>query len=273
MPGGFAPRLCVVAALWLLLLPASLHADPEHGSRIRRLTREIAAAPGQASLYLRRGTLERERRDFERAAALEPELDGLELARAQLWLEAGRAERARATLDRLLVREPGNAHALVLRGRACAALGDPLAAAAELGAALRQIETPTPELYLERAALLRRAGEPQLAAALAGLDEGIARLGPAYALVEAAIEIEVERAHWAGALARSRALPAALLRQPEWHSRRGDWLRASVREAEAQQAYRAALAALKSEPSRRSAEASAALERGLLASLAASPSR
>ncbi len=268
------------AVLWLLLLPASLHANPELVWRIERLTRAIAAAPSEASLYLRRGALERERRDFERAladferaAALTPGLPGLGLALAQLWLDAGRPERALLDLDRLLAREPGNAHALVLRGRARGVLGDPRAAVADLDAALRRIETPTPELYLERATRLRHAGDLHLDEALAGLDAGIERLGRAYVLVEAAIEIEVERENWTGALARSEGLSAALLRQPEWQARRGDWLRAAGHEAEAQRSYRAALAALHEAAGRRSAQATAALERRLLASLATSPSR
>jgi tetratricopeptide (TPR) repeat protein len=227
----------VAAALALVLVLAAspLRADPERGWRIARVTREIEAAPLAAPLYLRRGELLREDRDFERAyadferaAALAPGLAGLDFAWARLWLEAGRPERALAALDRLLAREPEHAHALVLRGRARAALGDPLAAAADLGAALRRFERPTPELVLERAALQRSAGD--LDAALSGIDEGIARLGPAYSLLRAAIELEVEREGWAAALARSDALPEPLRERPEWQKRRGDWLLALGRE-------------------------------------------
>ena len=121
----------------------------------------------------------------------------------------------------------------MLRGRARAALGDPLAAADDLGAALRRFERPTPELVLERAALQRSAGTTHREAALRGLDEGIARLGPAYSLVRAAIELEVERESWAGALARSELLPEALRERPEWQTRRSAWLLALAREAEA----------------------------------------
>jgi tetratricopeptide (TPR) repeat protein len=232
-------RRWVAVALVLAVAPAPLRADPEQGWRIARLTRQLEAAPRDAHLHLRRGELELERgeyerafADLERAAALEPELAGLDFARARLWLDAGRPERALEPLDRLLAREPEHAHALVLRGRARAALGDPLAGAADLGAALLRFELPTPELVLERAALQRRAGE--LEAALRGLDEGIARLGPAYPLVRAAIELEAERERWAGALARSDALPEALRERPEWQARRSAWQRALGREAEDQ---------------------------------------
>ena len=74
-------------------------------------------------------------------------------------------------------------------------------------------------------------GDPD--AALRGIDEGIARLGPAYSLVHAAIELEVERESWAGALARSEPLPEALRERPEWQARRSAWRLALGREAEA----------------------------------------
>lgn len=256
-------------ALALLLAAGPVYANPDRGWRIAQLGREIEAAPRDASLYLRRGQLQREGgdferayADFERAAALEPGLAGLDLAFAQLWLDAGRPERALAPLDRLLAGEPGHAEALVLRGRARAALGDSRGAAADLDAALRRLPEPTPELYLERAA------QQPPDAALRGLDEGIARLGPAYALVRAAIELEVEREHYAGALTRSDALPEALRRQPEWQARRGDWLRALGHEAEAQDAYRDARAALRAPGAgRRSAAETESLERRLAAAL------
>ena len=280
LPGARVVRaLCAVGVL-LAFAPAPLGANPELAWRIQRLTREIEAAPGDARLHLRRGQLERERRNFEwaladleRARALEPDLAGLDLALAQLWLDAGRPERAVTTLDTLLARRPVAADAFVLRARARVALGQSEAAVADLGEALRRSDAPTPELYLERAALQRSAGAAHLGDAVAGLDEGIARLGPAHALVAAAIEIEVEREHWAGALARSEALSEALGRRPEWQARRADWLRAAGREDEAREVYRAALAELRAAPSRRSAAAAAALEGRLLAALepAASP--
>jgi hypothetical protein len=220
-------------ALAVVLGAAPLRADPEQGWRIARVTREIEAAPLDARLHLRRGEMELARgaherafADLERAAALEPELAGLDFAWARLWLDAGRPERAQEPLARLLAREPDHAHALVLRGRAHAALGAPVAAAADLDAALRRLPEPTPELYLERAAAQQRAGPAHRDAALRGLDEGIARLGPAYSLVRASIELEVERERWAGALARSELLPDALRQRPEWQARRAAWLRA-----------------------------------------------
>jgi hypothetical protein len=262
--------------LVLVLPPALLSADPERSVRIERLTHEIEAAPVDARLHLRRGTLlrmerafERALADFEHAAALQPDLSGLDFAIAQLWLDAGRPERAYATLDRLLAREPADAHARVLRARSSVALGDRPAAIADLTTALGRFAWPMPELYLERAALQRSLGTSQLPAALAGLDEGIARLGSAYTLVEAAIGIELELEHWAGAFARSDALPELLLRQPEWQARRADWLRASGREDEARAAYRSALAALRTEPGRRTVEDREALQRRLVASLEA----
>ena len=91
--------------------------------------------------------------------------------------------------------------------------------------ALRFTAAPTPELYLERAALLRELDPPQIDRALAGLDEGIRRLGPSHALVVTAIQLEVERSRWQEALTRSDALPKALLLRPEWPQRRSVWKR------------------------------------------------
>jgi len=266
----------VSLVLVLACAPLALSANPELGWRIAELTRRIAIAPEDATLYLRRGELRRSgheleaaRADLDEARRLAPGMPGLELAYARLWLDAGRPERAAGPLDALLAREPQHVQALVLRGRARAALGDPLAGAEDLSAALRYSARPTPELYLERAALLQSRGDAQLGAALAGLDEGVARLGPAYVLVRAALELEVERERYAGALARFEALPEAVRQRPAWQARRGDWLVALGREAEADEAYRAARAALHADDARRRSSAEAAdLERRIAAALA-----
>ena len=81
-------------------------------------------------------------------------------------------------------------------------------------------------------------------AALRGIDEAIARLGPLVTLITLAIDVESDRGRYDAALVRFASLPAVLARRPNWLARRGDVLRAAGRDSEASTAYADALAAI-----------------------------
>ena len=247
---------------WVLVcLAAAGHGELD--DKIREVSARMLREPARADLCLQRGELHRlhgdrdaARRDYARALELDPRLEAVELARARLALEAGEAAEARAAVDRFLARRPGHAEGAAVRARALARLGDP-SAAAEFSRAIDLAAAPGPDLFLERAdAAGARPDE-----ALAGLDDGLRRLGPVPALVLAAVGIERKAGRADAALGRVAAVEASAPRRETWTALRGEILAEAGRPAEARAALAQALAAIEALPPRpRQARATLQLE-------------
>jgi tetratricopeptide (TPR) repeat protein len=255
-----AVRIVCTGALAVVALasPAASHGDLHE--QIGALSRRIEATPDRADLHLTRGDLHRAHRewqaalaDYERAARLDPGLAAVDLARGLALLELGSASDARDALDRFLSRQPGHAEARVARARALSALGEPLAAAAEYTRAIASAARPRPEHYLERARALAHAGDAWMDEAVAGLDEGVSRLGNVPGLEILAIDLELKRGRTDAALARLERLAAPAARKEAWLTRRGDILEQAGRLTEAREAYRLAVHAVESLPVHRRA--------------------
>jgi tetratricopeptide (TPR) repeat protein len=221
--------------------------------QIEAVTAQIEQDPSAARLYLRRGELHRIHEDwdaaiadYDRAAALAPADDTIDFLRGRALLEAGRAVAARVVLDRYLALHPDHAEARVARARALAALGQFRAAAADYTRAIDRLPRPDPDLYLERARAELAAQE--IRSALAGLDAGMARLGPVPALQMLAIELELKLGRVDAALARLEKAAAQSPRKETWLARRGEILAQAGRRKEARAAYVAALAAIEALP-------------------------
>ena len=128
---------------------------------------------------------------------------------------------------------------------------------------------PLPDIYIERARMLRGGDPASTARLLAGLDAGVRRLGAAAPLVALAIDVEADRNRPGAALEWLNRLPQNLRAIPKWQARRGDLLMAADRRPEARAAYRAALARLRA-MARRQSRANRTLEarlQGLVATL------
>lgn len=190
------PGRATVLALFggILLGHADLH------ERIMGVSEEIGRDPSNASLYLKRGELHRLHRDWERALAdyrrateLDPRRMDILFLRGRMYYEAGGLKQAKADLDRFIAAAPAHREALLTRARVLARLGDGVNAAGDYTRAIAAAENPGPEYYLERAQALTSADPPRIEDALAGLDEGIARLGPLITLESYAITLELRR--------------------------------------------------------------------------------
>jgi predicted Zn-dependent protease len=239
---GFILALCASAT--------GLRAHPEIEEALARLNPLIAASPDNAALYLERGALYARHQDwitaeanYLRAAELAPKLVGLERARGALALASGQPAEARQHLDAALATDATDAEALILRGRAYAAVKARASALADYNAALRHLSSPTPEFFLERAALYPSPGE-----AIRSLDEAIARLGSVVTLELRALALEESAGRIDAALARIDRLATQSERQETWLKRRGDLLVRAGRRVEARAAYAAAVAAISTLP-------------------------
>jgi len=190
--------------------------------QIAAITAKIKRDPKNASLYLQRGELHRLHRDWSRAAAdydrtalLQPGLTIVDLARGKMLFESGRFQRAKLTLDRFLTRQPNHFEGLMTRARVLAKIGSTAAAVEDFTQAISQSPAPEPELYLERAQLIAGHGK-NIDEALSGLDEGIKRLGPVVTLQLPAIELELGRQNYEGALSRLELIAAQSERKEAW---------------------------------------------------------
>ena len=252
-------------ALWALAVPASAHEGLHE--QIEAVSRQIARDPNNAALRLKRGELYRLHRDwaraladYDRAAGLAPALAEVEFARGRMLFEAGRYREARAALDRFLVREPGDVSALLVRARTRVALGDVLGAAGDYSETLERMAPPEPDVYVERARALAGLGGAHAETALAGLDEGIARLGPLVTLELCAVDIELGCGRYDAALVRLDRIASGSARKETWLARRGEILERAGRPTEARAAYAEALDAIRSLPAYRRTRAVVALE-------------
>lgn len=233
----------------LLLATVPLRAHPEIEAGLSRLNALIASDPRDANLYLERGELYARHREWVQAEAnylaaaeIAPHHAGVFRARGALALEQGKPAEAKEFTGESLRLEPGDASCRILRARALAALGEKSAALADYDLAFAAVRTPSPDLILERAALL----DPAIA--VRALDEAMERIGPVPALALRALALEEKEGRVDAALTRLDHLTHAAERKETWLRRRGDMLLRAGRAAEARAAYSAALAAIGSQP-------------------------
>ena len=252
-------RRAYLAVAWLVLTFPSVSAahGPTQGA-IEEITARIEAGSPSAEDFLMRGELYRiehewdaAEHDYDRAARLAPRLPELSVARAALQLDRGHPGSAKGAIDRFLVDHPDHPEALRIRAHASIALGRPIEAARDLDRRIASNPRPTPDDYIERARLLAGCGQPFLTRAVRGLDEGIARFGPIVTLELCAIELETRQGTFDSALMRLETLVPQFDRKEILLERRGEILAAAGREAEAREAFEAALAEIESGPAER----------------------
>jgi tetratricopeptide (TPR) repeat protein len=217
----------IAGALALSLLPAVATAHGGLSEQIDAVTKEIAAHPGDATLYVKRGELHRfdgqiaaALADYIDASRIDPSLPEADLGRGRALLDANRAARAREPLVRFLKARPDHAEGRLALARCLAKLGRQTESAAEYTRAIGSFSPPGTDLYVERARVLATGGRP--AEAIRGLDEGIERLGPLVALHKVAIELDVKRRNWSGALDRIDRITASSATPATWLARRGE---------------------------------------------------
>jgi tetratricopeptide (TPR) repeat protein len=227
-----------------------LCAHPEIDEALARLNPLIAASPNDADLYLERGELYVRHDDlvsaeanYLRAAELAPKHPALPRLLGSLEFAQGKLAEARKHFDAALERNPFDAESLVLRARTLSALNARGAAIADYDRALKLIENPPPEIFLERASLHAAPKD-----ALRSLEDGLERLGPVISLEVRALALEESLGLVDAALKRVDILTQQTERREVWLKRRGDILAHAGRAREAEVAYTAARSALDALP-------------------------
>lgn len=248
--------LVSVAVCLALLSPVARAHEGLH-EQIQAITARIKRDPKNASLYLQRGELYRLHRDwarasadYNRAARLKPDLKIIDLARGKMLFESGRLQHAKLMLDRFVGRQPGHFEGVLTRARVLTKMGARSDAVFDFTQALAVAPIPDPDLYVERAQVIA-GDEKRISEALNSLDDGIKKLGPLVTLQLAAIDLEMRRRNYDGALSRLDLIAAQSERQEAWLVRRGEILKLAGRAEEARAAFDAALVAIESLPPER----------------------
>ncbi|MEY4528652.1 MAG: hypothetical protein RL768_2371 [Nitrospirota bacterium] len=240
-----------VGGVLLLGFPALTVAHEHLENQIARMSVLLKNAPDRPELYVKRGELYRLHEEWEaaladcdRAAALAPSLEAVDILRGRVLLSAGRAGTAEDVLRRVLNAHPNHPQALLLHAEALEQLGQFEQAAVDAERGLVYLPQPDPDEFFKAARLSVKAGRVEQAIGI--LDRGIQQLGGIASLQRAAIDLELRRGDVEAGLARLERLAAASLRKETFWAERGDILKQAGRAQEADQAYRAALTALES---------------------------
>lgn len=235
IPGG---RLLTVSILLLLALSATVSAHEGLHERIEAATKAIKKDPKNAQLYLERAELYRKHsefnlasRDLDTAKKLAPDMDVIELFRGRLLLSSGRYSNAEKTLAGFLAKSPANYEALVTMSDVKLALKKDAEATPYLSRAIELSPRDSIDLYIERAWLQLKIGRGE--DAVNGLDDGMVKLGRLISFETAAIDIEVARKNFSGAVSRLDSLILEMPRPWVFLVRKGEVLIIAGRGCEA----------------------------------------
>jgi tetratricopeptide (TPR) repeat protein len=259
--------------VWGLLAPRA-EAHPPLKEKEALVDKALAEDAGDPDLHLRRAKLHRQRRNWDaaaasylRAAALGANRHQVDIALAQVLLEADLPLMAEMYVDRVCTDAPDNAAAWITRARVRRTLGKKEPSAADFNRGVAMLQRPDPDVVREAMAAQVAAGHPEAALRLA--DGAIEKIGPVASVQLPAIELELELGHSAAAVRRYDTLLEQAPRHEVWLAQRGDILEEMGRSDEARREYTRALALIRKRPPERRSEKIRALERRLEAKLAA----
>jgi tetratricopeptide (TPR) repeat protein len=245
----------LVSLVFCLFLLNILHAHEGLHEQIEAVTRQIHQDARNADLYLKRGELYRFHqewtnalRDYSTALKLNPGLHAVEFCRGMLYSDQGNDVAARAHLDKFLKTNPAHVAALMARARVLVRMKHYAEAVRDYDGAIAKSPEPEPEDFIERAHAVVAQGTQHTEEALDGLDEGIRKIGPIVTLQLPAIDLELQRKNYDGALARIDTLETQAERKESWLFRKGEILKMAGRPEEAEKAFQDALAAWESLP-------------------------
>lgn len=241
----------MIRAFLLYSLAVFAHGDLHE--QIERTSREIAARPGDAALYLKRGELHRLHREWAAAFAdyaqterLDRAIAGVELGRARAFADQKQWTEAEAAITRYIARVPANEAALALRAEIRDNLHKP--SSSDWSAAIAASAEPRVDYYIALAESHSRYGSHD--AALRAIDAGLAKLGPLVTLRQWAVEALAKQRRYDEAITRLDSLIAEAPRKESWLARKAELQRAASQFDRARETALAARGAIGQLPSR-----------------------
>jgi tetratricopeptide (TPR) repeat protein len=183
-----------------------------------------------------------------------------------LYYRMGDVVTARRYFDAFLRQYPNHAACLEYRARMARDSGDYETALADFKRVFELQARPNPGHYISAAQMLGSTSDQGVDAALALLDQGMARLGTIPQLQRFAIELESARGNYQAALERLQSLQATEGSSPKWCADMGELLATMKRPQESQHWY---LEAARQLQTQRKTPATLALQAQIQAALAA----
>jgi len=270
-------RIRAAAFLWALICsgtftpPAESHPPLEEKEAL--VDKALEDGADDPELHLTRATLHRQRRHWDaaaasylRAAALGADRNQVDIALAQVFLEANLPLTAERYVDLVCVRAPEDGTALITRARIRRILEQQEKSAADFARGVTLLSRPDPDVVREAMAAQVAAGHPEAALQLA--DTAMKKIGPVATIQLPAIALELELGRREAAVLRYDALLAQAPQHEVWLAERAEILEGLGRTTEARAAYEHALALIRKRPRERRSKKIAALERQLETKLA-----
>ena len=254
------PRFASILACVLLLgaMPVPATPDGELWTQIEHVSQSLRTQPKRADLFLRRADLLRRFGQFAGALAdvkqvrrLDPDSAEVGRIEGRILRDAGHTWRALRMYGQFLGQYPSAHGARLERAQIWASVNRLRSAVRDYDDVIANVKRPSPDVFMARHELQLRQGPSLRAAALAGLETGLARLGPLISLELPALQLETDLGHYKRALARIERLAGSLPRLDGWWLHRAQVLSAAGRNDAAHDAYRSALNALADVPAAR----------------------
>lgn len=221
LPGMFSVFRFLYPFL-LLCLGATVFAHPGVADKIHLLSEDIRSAPDDPYLYVQRGLAysndnqpELALADITVAEALGSPVD-VAFAHGILLYRAGDFAAARVYFDRYLQAYPEHLATLEYRARLLRDSGEHAAALEDFQHIFVLNDKPDPGHYVSAAKMMMALPEHGVPGALVLLDDRMAQEGVTSQLQRYAIELELQRQNYEGAITRMASLDPALQSSPQW---------------------------------------------------------
>ena len=253
--------LFLLLALLCDMAEVSLWAHGDLHDQIAAVSSEIGIHPTsllfvkRAELYRLHGEPESALVDCKKAAFLPSAPPLLYFVQGKTYFDLKRYSEAKLAFDRFIDANPGAGEAYVFRARTDAQMNDWASAEINYSNALQILTAPQPDYYVERAQAQKQ--QKKVIEAIAGLNDGIQRLGSIPQLELPAIDLEIELKRFDSALRRVDKLASQSPRKEAWLVRKAEILVTADRRSDAENVLNEALKQIELLPAGRRQSSSA----------------
>ena len=176
--------ILIILGILCLAFTGQLSAHGDLSEQIERISKRLEKDPDNAKLYLRRGQLHAQHKDFDaskkdyvQARKLDSSLTVTDLLLAQLFSKFDRPDSALIFANSYLQHEPGHPKALITRAGIYQQLRQPDRCQKDLESAIANLKDPNPSHYISITEAVLLADTSNVSEALGWLRKGEERYG------------------------------------------------------------------------------------------------
>lgn len=245
------------AVVFLSLLPPIVQAHGDVHVLIDLVSKEIEKTPNNPDLFLKRGQLYTEDRDFKNARKdylharnLQPDLYLSDLLLAELYAEHQKADSALIWVNLFLKKHPNDGNALITRAGIYTLLSSPTLAQQDIEQAFQKLKNPSTKHYTFIAKTIIKADSTQIDEALKWLHLGQQRIGFDIVLLETEIKLATKAGRYQHAIGVTNDVMQRFPRKEKWLYQKGQILEKACQNKAALKEYEATLSAINQLPLR-----------------------